>query len=339
MIYGSRIEQARKISGFTQKQLSEQIGVNQSAIAQFEKDITIPSDETLKAISLSTGFLISFFQQFPAVDFSQGSLTYRAQRSITSKDEERAYGYAKLIFEHVKNMASRIILPNMNLPRLKGKPEMAAQLLRASFNLSPNMPIANVINIAEKNGVIVLSLPLFIQRLDAFSMWGEVKGEARPIVVITSGKPGDRLRFSVVHELGHLIMHTPVKDIKEMEQEANDFASEFLMPKNVMASEFMKPVSLYSIAKLKVRWGVSMQALIVRAKNLKIVTDRQASYLFSQMSARGWRNKEPSNLDVVIETPQLVRKMIEKLYGDNLDKYAQEMNLRTDRATELTLYS
>ena len=81
-----------------------------------------------------------------------------------------------------------------------------------------------------------------------------------------------------------------------------------------------------------------MQALIMRAKHLKIISDRQASYLFSQMSTRGWRVREPSNLDVRIEVPQLVRRMVEKSY-DSFDKYAQEMNLRTERATELMLYS
>ncbi len=338
MIYGSRIEQARRLSGYTQKQLAAIVGVNQSAIAQYEKEICTPSEDTIKDIAMATDFQPSFFQQPQTTILPKGTLSYRALRSIPAKQEDRAYQYANLLFEHVNKMSQFIALPSvMNVPSLKEKPSKTAQIARASFRLSPDLPLANLTNILESNGVIVLSLPTFLPKMDAFSTWVELQG-MRPLIVTSSGKPGDRLRFSLAHELGHLIMHCPPRgSVKTMEKEANDFASELLMPMQSMNSEFVKPISLYSIAKLKPKWGVSMQALIYRAHNLKIITKRQATYLFTQMSIHGWRKHEPSNLDVKIETPQLIRKMMEKIYNKP-SNYAVAMCLGTNRATEFALY-
>jgi len=337
MIYGSRIEQARKLEGLTQKKLASIVGVHQSAIAQYEKELCAPSEGTLKDISLATGFQPLFFKQPCSITLPKGSLSYRALRSVPAKEEDNAYQYAKLLYEHVDKMAKNIALPSVNLSTLKEKPIKAAQLTRVALGLSPDMPINNLINILETNGVLVLSLPILLQKLDAFSTWIELCGK-RPLIVTSLGKPGDRLRFSLTHELGHLVMHHPPRNsVKIMEKEASDFASEFLMPAQVMVNEFVKPISLFSIAKLKPKWGVSMQALIYRARTLKIISERQATYLFTQMSVHGWRKEEPSNLDVKIETPQLVRRIIEKLY-DHPEDYAIDMYLSTNRATELALY-
>jgi len=338
MINGKRIEQARKLSGLTQKQLALKVDINQSSIAQFEADICSPTVEVLKAIATITGFQPFFFYKPSLTDFSSGSLSYRSKKTVSAKELDAAYQYALLIYEHVAKMAEDLSLPQVNLSILNEKPQQAAEITRVNLGLSPDSSILNLTNTIEKNGVILLSLPLFLPKMDAFSTWANIRG-LRPIIALSHGKSGDRLRFSIAHELGHLVMHQPAKgNIKQMEKEANEFAEELLLPKSAMAREFIRPISLYSLAKLKGRWGVSMQALIYRAYSLNIITERQKTYLFTQMSSHGWRIKEPSNLDIKIETPQIVRKMIETLY-DNPESYASDMGLRIERATELTLYA
>jgi Zn-dependent peptidase ImmA (M78 family)/DNA-binding XRE family transcriptional regulator len=337
-IYGSRIEQARKLSGYTQKQLAEKIGVNQSAIAQYEKGKTIPSDDALKAIAELTRFLPSFFELAPLDEFPEGSLAYRALRSVTAKEADKAYFNAKLMYEHISIMARSFVLPRVQLPLLGEKAERSAEITRASLGIAPDLPIKDLTNLLERNGVVILSLPIFLKKIDAFSTWVELQGN-RPIIAESFGKPGDRVRFSIAHELGHLVMHHPPKiTIKLMEKEANNFASSFLLPKCVMDSELIKPLSLYTLAQLKLKWGVSMQALIFRARDLKIITERQATYLFTQMASHGWKTREPNNLDIKIETPQLFRKMIDGLY-DSPDKYAADMCLSDSRVSEMTLFA
>ncbi len=338
LIYGGRIEQARKLSGYTQKQLAEKVGVNQSVIAHYEKGKLIPSGDILRAIADLTGFLPIFFQLTPVEEFAKGSLSYRALRSVTAKEEDKAYYNAKLLYEHICRMAKSFILPQVRIPTLREKPEVSAEITRAALGLTPDSPIKNLTNLMERNGTIVFSLPLFLKKIDAFSTWVDLQGK-RPVIAESFGKPGDRLRFSLAHELGHIVMHYPPKaTIKLMEKEANDFAASLLLPKCAMESDLTKPISLYTLAELKVKWGVSMQALIYKARDLKIVNERQATYLFTQMASHGWKAHEPDNLDIKIETPQLFRKMVEGLY-DSTEKYAADMGLNDRRASEMALFA
>jgi Zn-dependent peptidase ImmA (M78 family)/DNA-binding XRE family transcriptional regulator len=337
-INGSRIELARKIQGYTQKQLAYKVGVNQSAINHYEQGKITPPDNVLNRIAVETGFTTDFFNLTPLCELPKGSLAFRAARSVTAKEIDKAYYNAKLVYEQYMTLAGSFALPNVKLPVLKEKPEKAAEITRVALELAPDLPIRNLTNALERNGVIVLSLPVFLNKLDAFSLWVELQGE-RPLVAESFGKPGDRLRFSLAHEVGHLVMHHPPKStIKLMEKEANDFATFLLMPRNVAKNEFTLPVSLFSLGELKVKWGISIQALIFVARKYDIITERQATYLFSQISSKGWKTKEPQNLEVKTERPQLFRKMIDGLYQDT-DKFAKDMCLSDRRATESALFA
>ena len=168
----------------------------------------------------------------------------------------------------------------------------------------------------EKSCVWILPIPRLEGR-EAFSVWATVSDREIPVIAVSTGRPGDRLRFSIAHELGHLVLHKqlPVKTAAEIENAANRFAAEFLMPADAMRTELATPVSLTTVARLKPKWGVAMQALIYRAKDLDIISDRQYRYLFQQLSARGWRTAEPTNLNIPIEKPRLITKMAEVFYG------------------------
>src|ERR1700693_1826607 len=96
--------------------------------------------------------------------------------------------------------------------------------------------------------------------------------------------------------------HLPRVD-PDQEKRAYTFAAELLMPEAAMRREITGPITLSSLAVLKPRWRVSIQALIRRAYDLHLIGDRQYRYLFEQLSAKGWRSKEPSNLDIPIEKP------------------------------------
>lgn len=334
MIYGDRVRQARELSGFTQEELAIKVDASQSTIARIENDSLCPSEELLKAIARQTGFLPSFFEQEPIGDFSEGSLIYRSH-SLSSQEESRIYQYAKIIYEQARKMAMAYSLSPHRLPAIdKEEPANAARIVRTSFGLSPDTPIRNLTKIIENNGIILLTLPLVSANLDAFSTWAELDCQ-RPVIAIPLNKPIDRLRFSLGHEVGHLVLHRPIRsNLKVVDKEADQFASEFLLPEIAMRRELLTPVNLTSIAKLKPRWGTSMQALIYRARHLGIITERQFRYLFRQMGVRGWVKQEPPNLDLPTEKPQTVRRMAETLYKD-IDEFATDMRMEKDRALKL----
>lgn len=337
MIYGERIRQAREYCGLTQTELAKKVDVNQSAIAHIESGRNIPSEDLLNSIAEQMAFLPSFFKKEPVENFPIGSLSFRARQSLSARELNQAHQQASVLFEHIKKMSEQLNVPPLRLPRVNEGPIKAARITRVAFGLSPDVPIKKLTFTVEKNGVFILALPIVLKKMDAFSTWAELETE-RPIIAISSGKSADRLRFSIAHELGHLVMHQVIRGrLSQAEKDADKFAAEFLLPEKAMQQEIHSPITLTSVARLKPRWGVSMQALIRRARNLGIVTDRQYRYLFERLSARGWRNREPSNLDVPEEKPQLVAKMIAQLYGTSniLESLASDMCLPVNRVMEL----
>jgi Zn-dependent peptidase ImmA (M78 family)/DNA-binding XRE family transcriptional regulator len=337
MIYGDRIRQAREYCGLTQTELARKVGVNQSAIAHLESGRNIPTADLLVAIAEQTGFMTSFFEKESTYEFPLGTLVFRARNSLTAREINQAHQHANVLFEHVQKMAERFTIPDVKLPVTNEGSAQAAAITRVAFGISPDTPIRKLIITLEKNGVFVLALPIVLKKIDAFSTWAEISTK-RPVIAISSGRPSDRIRFSVAHELGHLVMHKiATSRIAEMERDADKFAAEFLLPEKAMRYEVHSPVTLTSTARLKLRWGVSMQALIRRAGDLDIITDRQYRYLFEQLSQRGWRTKEPSNLDYPEEKPRLVVKMIEKLYGNvnAIDALSKDIGLSKRKTIEL----
>lgn len=324
MINGNRIKQAREIRCMTQTALADNVGVKQSAIAQMEAGRISLSDEILQKIALQIKFPISFFKQPDSPDFPPGTPLFRARSSMTQKERASACQYARIIFEFAEKMESNFNGIPLKFPIINDDPIEAAINTRSFWGLSQNEPITNLIGILEKNGIMTLALPLSYEKQDAFSAW-IFSDTKRPIIVISNKNvPGDRLRFSMAHELAHLVLHQSLKgDIAKADKEANSFASEFLMPKEAMLKELTLPITLASLMSLKRRWRVSIQALIMRAYHLKVITERQYKYLMTQ-----WHRKtEP--VVILAEKPRLLGQMAENIYGSPIDykKIALQMSL------------
>jgi len=329
MISGDRVRQARELRKLTQHELAEHVDTGQSTIALVESGQFIPNNNLITRLALKLGFPPSFFRQKPSHEFPLGSLLYRAHASIRSIDRSLAHRYAQLAFELSERMGNKLQLGPLRLPHVSENPKLAAQLARSSMGLSPDTPIAHVIRACEKAGVLVVILPVVIEKLDAFSLWAGKK-LARPVIVLSGGRPGDRTRLSIAHELGHLVMHeTLVQSLRDAERQAYEFAAEFLLPADSIRQELVPPITLASLVPLKKRWGVSLQALAMRAREIEVISDRQCRYLFEQMSQKGWRKREPKSLDVQVEKPRGLRQMAELVYGDPPDfsKMASDFDL------------
>lgn len=317
---GSRIRQAREFRGLTQTELARRCDVSQPLIAQCEAGIKTVSPHLLEAISFQTRFPVQFFRRFEYPDFPLGSLIFRARKAMTAKERDQVHRYGEVLYEGVSQLADRVHFGPVRLPRLHGydaeSPAHAAEITRAALGLSPDKPISNLTTALERAGVLILQLPLQATHAGAYSLWA---GE-QPVIVVFAGVLGDRIRMNLAHELAHLVLHQQlVGDEKQREKEAFGFAGELLIPEKAARDELVTPVTLSSLASLKPRWGLALSALIMRAAQLEIITERQQRYLFQQVSRRGWRTREPANLDVPVEKPRAVRKMIELLYGNPPD--------------------
>lgn len=319
MINGSRIRLIRELKGMTQADLASHVGVTQSAIAQAESGTSTISEELAAKIAFKTGFPLSFFKQEDTSEFPLGSLLFRAHKSLTPAEKAEVHRCGQLIYEMAGLLRHnrRVKELPLRLPRVETDPVHAAKVARSQLGLSPDTPIENLINTVEKAGVAVFVLPIFLPNFDAYSLWAGSEPR-HPVIVISSGKSGDRQRLSIAHEIAHLVLHQAINgNIRNAEDQANLFSAELLMPEAAMRHEIIPPITLTGIARLKMKWKVSIQALIRRAHELNIITANQYKYLFTQLSARGWRTREP--VELLPEKPRAVRKMAEIVYGLPID--------------------
>jgi len=319
MIYGERIRQVRELMGWTQSEAAKSLGVTQPFMAKIESDRLSPPEQFIEKLSLVSGFSPAFFSREPQTDFPAGSLLFRSHMCMTMKQAAEMYRCAEATFDVFRStVKQRRLKPfPVNLPsRPSDDPLEAAAVTRSELGLSPDKPVPHLTNALEKAGVLILALPRPFEHREAFSLWAG-HDRSRPVIVLAGGKVGDRLRMSIAHELGHLVMHKPITNaVHEIEKQAFQFAAEFLMPEKQMRLEIVPPVNLDSFASLKPRWGVAISALVMRARELEIINQRKYTYLFQQLSARGWRMREPRMYDVPLEKPRLVRQIAEMVYGN-----------------------
>ena len=178
-------------------------------------------------------------------------------------------------------------------------PEEAAMATRERLGLDDG-PIRSVVDSLEHAGVVVASMAMDTPKLDAVASWAP---DDRPSFLLNASCPGDRARFSTAHELGHVVLHRVVPD--DPEGEADRFASQFLMPESSIRAELSSaPISLSVLGRLKTRWGVSMAALLRRARDLGATTESDYRSLVIEMSRAGYRTAEP--IIVPNERPSLV---------------------------------
>jgi Zn-dependent peptidase ImmA (M78 family) len=151
-----------------------------------------------------------------------------------------------------------------------------------------------------------------------------------PLIFMNANQPKDRFRFSLAHEIGHLVCHqTPHP---EQEIEANRFASEFLMPTREIRNDF-ETHSLMRFMDLKMYWGTSMQSIIYKAWQIGSLSDRMYKYYMIEMSKRGFRTREPVEATHLGENPTALRALINAHLSElhySVDDLAELFGLQTE---------
>ena len=307
---GDRLKQVREILSLTQADLAESVGVTQGAIAQIEQGFFDPSPELVEKIVEKTGYPVGFFDLPPCQEFPLGSLLYRARRTLRSADKARLRQLARLVYSVAHTLMEGLRIPECRLPSLSEEPEKTAQVVRSQLGYDPDSPVRNLINRIEGAGVIVIALDEDVKEFDAFSNWVD----DRAVIVHSRSRSGDRIRHSIAHELGHLVLHRSMRgDLASLDRSADVFANEFLLPREAMHRELPETITIAGLAELKPRWGTSIQSLVMCAKRLEVISETQYRNLHRQISRKGWKTKEPAQ--VIAEKPRLIKKMAEVKYG------------------------
>ena len=316
--------------------LAREVGVKQPAVAQFESGQTRPAESTLTKIAFATGFPETFFTREPYGDIPLGTLAFRARRSKTSGlDIDQAHAWTEILTECAAGLARHLETVPVVLPRIEGEDaSAAARLVRSELGLAPGRPVVNMTYVLEQAGVAVFALPVKLPDRDAFSAWA--RNARGPITVVSSGQSGERLRFSLAHELKHLVVDVGLRGyVKEAESSADEFAAEFLMPEEAIRDELRGALDVPTLLHLKRRWGTSVWSLTRRASDLGLISPRRAQKLYRSFAARWGRQWEPEGLPV--EKPRVFRKMIEALYGEppSIPRFALDYDLLPAMANAL----
>lgn len=298
---------ARQARELTQEQLARALGVSQARISKIEHGL-LPADDLVDALAQQLDYPKEFFFQ-EGHNYGLPVRHHRKRASLGQRDLDRIHATINIRALQLRELLkSAAVDPELELRRIDvdtfdGAVEEIAQAVRSFWRL-PRGPIPNMMALIERAGVVLIPMEFGSPEIDAVA---QVIPDLPPMIFFSTHAPTDRLRFTLAHELGHLIMHalpTP-----QMEDEANRFAAEFLMPAADIRHQLTR-VTLPVLAMLKAVWKVSMAALLERAKRLETVTPRQYIRFRSEFSQRGLLRREPAELDLPPERPALLQAIV-----------------------------
>lgn len=299
---------ARESRGIPQKALADELGVTQAMVSKVESGHLQPTTQMVsklaKALRYSEDFFYQPFQRYPA-----GAHFYRKHKTLPVKVSTQIEAQLNIYRFQVNQLLTAAEIDFVDLPECDideyGSPTEVARAVRQYLRI-PSGPIANMTEILESLGVVVIPFNPDSRQFQGATMYCN---KAKFVTLINSQMPGDRHRWTLAHELGHMVMHKlPTPD---METEADEFAAEFLMPAQEIKTD-LKSLYPEKLASLKMHWRVAMTAILLHALKLRVITERQYRTNIYRLAAEGiTRSNESGGPAIPVEKASLVRELIE----------------------------
>lgn len=329
---GERLKRARSAASLSMRALAAEVGVSQAAIKKYEHDQIMPSSKVLLSLSKALSVRTEYFFRpskvtLEGVEFRKRSNTPKGVLSRLTAD---------VLDQSERWIELRNLWPNLPVSEFLevesiGKieklddVEQAAVEVRREWKLGLD-PISDLIGLLESKGILVIiTESAHADKFDGL----QATVEGIPVVVVSSSWPGCRQRFTLAHELGHMMLHDKLDENVDEEKACNRFAGSFLLPKDSVISqigESRKKVDWKELYFLKHEYGLSMQAALYRCKDLGIINESQHRSMSIDFSAKGWRSKEPGE-PYPTETTQYFEQLVYRGAG--------EMILSDSKAAEL----
>lgn len=308
---GERLKLARTAAGLSLRALESKIEsrVTAQAIGKYERNQSMPGSAALLALSDALGVSPDYLLGDPTLVLS--SVDFRKKRITRKKEQARVEAFLLDHIERYLAVEEILGLPSSRWDRPRGAPypvrelaeaEQAARSVREYWDIGID-PIPNVVELLEEHGVKVL----FLDMLDIDGLAAKIRRGAEPpvrVVVVKKNNPTDRKRFTLVHELAHMVL-APVAGIDE-ERAAHRFAGAFLMPADALRSAVGKRrvsigwAELFSLKKL---FGASVGALVYRCRELGILGEHAHRSLCVEIARRGWRRPPYEPVELPAEQP------------------------------------
>lgn len=346
MAIGAKIKQARKLRGISQRDLAERLPVSDQTVSKYEREESLPDSTRLMEIADALDIDLSYFLRAPRV--GEVKPAYRTERSSSMKVKEK-----EALIERIRDWLERYLevesilhVDDLSFEWPAEVPyavasmddiEEAALALRDTWNIGHD-PIENLTERLEDKALRVGSLEA-PDAFDACAFEAAVNGGI-PVIVFNKDRPGDRQRFNIAHELGHLVLD--IRGGLDEEKACHRFASAFLVPRTIFFQDVgahRKKISLRELELLKEKYGMSMQALIYRMRDLGILNKHYAGRLFDWFEETGHDKEEPGE-PVPREHPQRFERMVEHALAEELiskRRAAELLDRDVDRRSEPVL--
>jgi len=305
-IVAYRIKNARKLKGLSQQDVADELQISKQMVSKYEKGISMPSSSKLLKLSRLFGLKIDYFFNSFKVDI--GEVNFRKKSSFPMKKQNSLKEQIKINLENYlwiedtlsidytfKNIIENISINNIN------DIEKAVLKLRTEWNIGTD-PIHNIIQLLEDKEIKVIELFDTDDKFDGLATYVNNK---YPVIVVNGNFPVERKRFTLLHELGHLLLNLPDCEINEEENFCNKFASEFLLPKNIVINEFggkRKRITLTELISIQKKYGISIPAIMYRLVDSKIVSKERQKQFYIKLNFNPSLKKEVNRSR--FETPE-----------------------------------
>lgn len=323
-MFGERLLRARSAAGLSMKQLAEKAGVSANMIKKYEHNQSVPGSAVLVKMSRALNVRNEYFFRPTQVELK--NIEYRKRQTVSAK--MLAQIHADVIDQAERWLELANLWPNFPVPHFS-QPDLPAERIQSYEQIEHiadcvrqqwglgHQPITHLIDVLESHGILVIVTDVaHSEKFDGC----QAMVDAIPVIVISAKWPGDRQRFTLAHELGHLILHQCLSPHLDEEKACNRFAGALLFPSCAVLQHFGTRRSRLEDQELylqKMDYGLSMMACIYRAADLTVITEAKRKEMIMQFSVRKWRKQEPGE-QVARESTTLFPQLIFRALGEGI---------------------
>ena len=338
---GSRLVANRELLGLTQAEVAEATGISAPALSQAERCETKLSAANVALVAHFFGVSPSAFAKRQEPSWGMKP-QFRHLRRTPVREQRKAERFVFATARVASILRERVefpepfsftypIDPEQPIEDVESEIEHAAAVTRIKLGLPKSKPIGSkLIKRLEAGGITVVRDPETDKDIDAYS----AVVDKLPVIVLDGGRGSvwDRDNFNLAHELGHLVMHRGIDHTpgtRTVEAQAHRFAGAFLGPAKGLKEELPNDLDWDCYFDLKRRWGISMAALVRRAKDLEVIDDAEYTRAMKQQSAYGWRKVEPGSTDRSLPSPRFLNRAL-SMAGVSPSRLANQAHLPKD---------
>lgn len=287
-IVAYRIQNARLLRGLSQQDVADELGVSKQMISKYEKGTAMPTSHRLIKLSKLFNLKIDYFFNSFKVDI--GEVNFRKKSTFSKKRQNSLKEQIKISLENYLWIEDALSIDYSFENKIKDCAissikdiEVAVLKLKKEWDIGTD-PIHNIVQLLEDKEIKVIELYDVDEKFDGLATY--VNGKY-PVIVVNGNFPVERKRFTLLHELGHLLLNLPNCEISEEENFCNKFASEFLLPKNIVINDFggkRNHITINELIATQKKYGISIPAILYKLVDAGILSKDKQKQFYIKMN-------------------------------------------------------